>query len=956
MSVVQIGQGRRITVQDVLKVMGESGTVLIDESEILQADVAFACLSSTSAASIEPSQSASLSEGNGISMKISKASVFVQLSFLAGLQKPVSSKTLNVLLSCLNSGLVPMINSNSDLASFLCGSGGMIDQTSLTIVDSKQGLVSLGFPDYSLQTAEVPSVSSACILQLGEAAVAFAGLVNSLKAVDGVSALSCEAAMLKLIDAFDTTMLETSRPHRGVLTAAGNLKLLLEGSKLIGQGDDSSVLSATPHSTGPCLDTVTAYAKMLDIELNSVDTSVQDSSICDMVLGGVINATNTLRSASIARCLALSPSFQPFGAKLETSDLSAGRAYRAVVALSGQLAIELSLSLQILAAKEESLRVTATGKTEKEEEDGEDGGKGANPRGGKPSAEEDDSKLTPAQLAKVEAKRRAKAEKAAAKAATKEAKKALAQQLPLGAGTALLRTMALDYIKSNGNSAESLQAILDPFSLNESTSFALFTAKTIEQLSAQGGRRKPKIAKGTRDFGPDQMRVREQAFSVIRQVFKRHGGVEIDTPVFELKEVLTGKYGEDSKLIYDLADQGGELLSLRYDLTVPFARFLAMHSNLGNIKRYHIAKVYRRDNPVLSKGRYREFYQCDFDIAGTYTRMTADAEVLAVLCEILSTLPIGDFMIKMNHRRILDAVFAISGVPKEKFHPICSAVDKLDKATWEEVRNEMVNEKGLDPVVADRIGTFVLRRGKPFELLAELREAALFGDHEGAKEALQDMELLFTYVEAMGVLQYLSFDLSLARGLDYYTGVIFEAVLVDSQQTGVSVGSIAAGGRYDNLVGMFSPGGVQTPCVGGSIGVERVFTIMERRAEQLQLLQKAPVQVFIASIGANMLAERMKLAHLLWAANIPCEYSTHENPQFKRQLESTLDRGIPFMLIIGDDELARGVIKVKEPSAQNEDRQQYEVSREDVVKALLEKGCKTVAGGVDTDFLDALKN
>jgi histidyl-tRNA synthetase len=137
-------------------------------------------------------------------------------------------------------------------------------------------------------------------------------------------------------------------------------------------------------------------------------------------------------------------------------------------------------------------------------------------------------------------------------------------------------------------------------------------------LGSGGAKRKPKVAKGTRDYLPEQMEVRERAFNTIRAVFKRHGAVELDTPVFELRETLLGKYGEEgAKLIYDLADQGGELLSLRYDLTVPFARFLAMNS-LENMKRYHISRVYRRDNPQINKGRFREFYQCDFDIAGTY--------------------------------------------------------------------------------------------------------------------------------------------------------------------------------------------------------------------------------------------------------------------------------------------------------------------------------------------------
>lgn len=165
------------------------------------------------------------------------------------------------------------------------------------------------------------------------------------------------------------------------------------------------------------------------------------------------------------------------------------------------------------------------------------------------------------------------------------------------------------------------------------------------------------------------MEIRAKVMDTIRGVFRRHGAVEIDTPVFEEKETLMGKYGEDSKLIYDLADQGGEILALRYDLTVPFARFLAVHQ-VGNIKRFHIAKVYRRDNPVVTKGRYREFYQCDFDIAGSYGAMISDADVLAVGVEIYRALEIGDFMIKVNHRELLDSMMEICGVPPAKIRTI----------------------------------------------------------------------------------------------------------------------------------------------------------------------------------------------------------------------------------------------------------------------------------------------
>uniref|UniRef100_A0A8C5IL42 histidine--tRNA ligase n=1 Tax=Junco hyemalis TaxID=40217 RepID=A0A8C5IL42_JUNHY len=226
-------------------------------------------------------------------------------------------------------------------------------------------------------------------------------------------------------------------------------------------------------------------------------------------------------------------------------------------------------------------------------------------------------------------------------------------------------------------------------------------AKLLEmkaQLGTDEGKHKfvLKTPKGTRDFGPKEMAIRERAFKAIISCFKRHGAEVIDTPVFELKETLTGKYGEDSKLIYDLKDQGGELLSLRYDLTVPFARYLAMNK-ITNIKRYHIAKVYRRDNPAMTRGRYREFYQCDFDIAGQFDPMIPDAECLKIVHEILSDLQLGDFVIKVNDRRILDGMFAVCGVPDSKFRTICSSVDKLDKVLWEEVRSEMVAEKGLSP-------------------------------------------------------------------------------------------------------------------------------------------------------------------------------------------------------------------------------------------------------------------
>lgn len=299
---------------------------------------------------------------------------------------------------------------------------------------------------------------------------------------------------------------------------------------------------------------------------------------------------------------------------------------------------------------------------------------------------------------------------------------------------------------------------------------------------------------------------------------------------------MLGKYGEDSKLIYDLEDQGGEKCSLRYDLTVPFARYLAQNTDCKTpFKRYHIGKVYRRDQPVMTKGRMREFYQCDYDIAGVHERMVPDAEVLRVMCEVLSALEVGQFTIKVNHRKVLDGIFEVCGVDPSKFRTICSAVDKLDKMAWADVRKEMTEEKGLSEESADKIGEFVLLKGKA-ELIEKLLSASDLTKSKRAVEGLEDLRLLFKFLDIYQVTKYVSFDLSLARGLDYYTGVIYEAVLESPSSSSsksddtVGVGSIAGGGRYDELVGMFAQSkNSNIPCVGFSIGVERIFSILKQK-------------------------------------------------------------------------------------------------------------------------------
>ncbi|XP_012346629.1 histidine--tRNA ligase, cytoplasmic isoform X2 [Apis florea] len=416
-----------------------------------------------------------------------------------------------------------------------------------------------------------------------------------------------------------------------------------------------------------------------------------------------------------------------------------------------------------------------------------------------------------------------------------------------------------------------------------------------------------KTPKGTRDYGPEQMALRLAVLDKIVTVFKRHGAETIDTPVFELKEVLTEKYGEDSKLIYDLKDQGGEILALRYDLTVPFARYLAMRK-ISSIKRYHIAKVYRRDNPSTTRGRYREFYQCDFDIAGQYDPMIPDAECIRVISEALQCLNVGPYTIKLNHRSLLDGIFATCGVPNDKFHAVCSSIDKLDKNSWSEVKREIVEEKGLSESSADKIGTYVSQSGG-MELIYELKKDNELMKHESAVNGLESIELLFKYCKIFQVTDKIIFDLSLARGLDYYTGVIFEAILTGDE---VGVGSVAGGGRYDNLVGMFDKK-KSIPCVGLSLGVERIFNVLETKLNHESVKTRTnEVEVFVATAQKNLYEERMKILTILWDAGVKAEHSYKRNVKLLAQLHHCEESGIPLAIIIGEGELAKGEVTLRD--------------------------------------------
>ncbi|KAJ7207493.1 hypothetical protein GGX14DRAFT_698176 [Mycena pura] len=485
---------------------------------------------------------------------------------------------------------------------------------------------------------------------------------------------------------------------------------------------------------------------------------------------------------------------------------------------------------------------------------------------------------------------------------------------------------------------------------------AAASADTPKEAAKKRERLLLKTAKGTRDYGPAEMSCRERIERTVKECFATFGGSCLDTPVFERKDILAGKYGEDAKLIFDLMDQGGEQLALRYDHTVPLARYLAMTGATNTqSKIWQVGKVYRRDNPVVSKGRMREFSQADFDISGTWDPMIPDAEIVSLLCTILTKLDVGEFTIKINHRKILDGIFEVCGVPPEKIRPISSAVDKLDKLPWPEVKKEMTGEKGLDEATADKIGEYVKLKGGP-GLLERLSTDETLMANESAKQGIVEMGLLFTYLRVYGVIDKLSFDLSLARGLDYYTGIIYEAVVEASAPPGfhanaaasagapadvapkkkskkskaddedeeidesqVGVGSIAAGGRYDGLVGMFTAAAAADgkkapglPCIGVSIGLDRVFALVwptwaERGGRCKETM------AYVMAAGDGLLEARMSLVCDLRAGGIKADFLAKKKPKnLDVQFAAGEQDEVPFAIILGAEELRNGQVRVKE--------------------------------------------
>jgi len=413
-----------------------------------------------------------------------------------------------------------------------------------------------------------------------------------------------------------------------------------------------------------------------------------------------------------------------------------------------------------------------------------------------------------------------------------------------------------------------------------------------------GVERKPRILKGFRDFLPGQMILRQRIIGIFRDIYERHGFEPIDTPALEYLEILTGKAGENEKLMYHFTDHGDRAVGLRYDLTVPLARYVAMHQNdlILPFKRYHIAPVWRAESP--QRGRFREFWQCDADIVGTPS-MLADAEIVAIMAEALSAVDLPNFTIRISHRRLLERLGRAAGVSDEQASTLYRAVDKLDKIGAAGVTAEMT-AAGIAPAAAERVLDLVTAKGTPETLLASLRrELASVTD---AAPAIAELEELFALLPDFGVpADRYQLDLTLARGLDYYTGPVYEVTVTEPK-----VGSVAGAGRYDGLVGSFL--GRPVPATGMSLGLERIVEVIQEHA--LLPTPGTVAQVLVIPF-ADTVSDAAKIASTLRAADLRVDLSLQPNRGLGDQLKRAGRQGIPLAVIVGADEVANGTVALK---------------------------------------------
>lgn len=432
---------------------------------------------------------------------------------------------------------------------------------------------------------------------------------------------------------------------------------------------------------------------------------------------------------------------------------------------------------------------------------------------------------------------------------------------------------------------------------------------------------KPSLPKGTRDFGPTQMARRQFILNTIRTVFQTYGFQPLETPAMENLTTLTGKYGEEGdQLLFKILNSGDFLKEaatddlnarnykkltglvaekgLRYDLTVPFARYVVMnrHEITFPFKRYQIQPVWRADRP--QKGRYREFFQCDADVIGTDS-LVCEAEIILMIREVFRLLGLQDYTIKINHRAILSGLAQAAGADLPESN-LFVAIDKLDKIGEEKVREELLT-KGYIKESLDSVFNILNYKGNTSEKLNFLTKQ--FANSQTGAKGLKDLSEVLDLLNQYGTSdEHVEFDVALARGLSYYTGCIFEVKI-----NNVSMGSVSGGGRYDNLTGVFGLPGVSG--VGFSFGVDRLYDVLDELNLFPEEAQRTS-SVLVCHLDAECRAHALNVVHALRNKQIAAEVYP-DLTKLKKQLEYADRKKIPFVIVIGSDEVKTGAFTYK---------------------------------------------
>ena len=441
-----------------------------------------------------------------------------------------------------------------------------------------------------------------------------------------------------------------------------------------------------------------------------------------------------------------------------------------------------------------------------------------------------------------------------------------------------------------------------------------------------------------RDFLPEDVRRREYVIGVIRRVYERYGFEPLETPAVENLDTLLGKYGDEgSQLIFKILKRGehektGEAdLALRYDLTVPLARVVAEHqAKLPRLfKRYQIQPVWRADRPA--RGRFREFYQCDLDLLGS-TSPVVEAELCAAVSHALSELGFSEFVIRINDRRVLTALLAAAGVDATLHGPALVALDKLDKIGADGVAGELA-ERGIGADAGAallsyfdvHVGADAVVRGCNDELE---RLEAVIGDASG-RAALESLRAIVALVSGTRTADKIRIDPSLARGLSYYTGAIMEVAVADL------AGSLGGGGRYDNLIGMFS--GQEIPACGFSLGLERILVVMAERGMFPPTFTMSPADVMVAMFDGSAAANTLRVADHLRASGLRVLVYPDAD-KLGKQIKYADGRSIPFVVLLGDDEMKAGTVTVKDLAAKTQQTYEQAAAGAAILEALKQRG------------------